>query len=59
MYHKEEIIDGILCYKSSPNDDWHPYTLEALTDKIVSCRKERDAIAEELENIKTKPRYNL
>jgi len=59
MYHKEEIINGILCYKSFPNDEWHPYTLEHITQMMEKYRKERDAIAEELEKIKTKARYNL
>lgn len=40
MYHAEEIINGVLHWKGTPNSPWKPYTLEQLTNKL---EKEREA----------------
>ncbi len=40
MYKREEIINGILCHKSSPDGDWEPYTIEQLSNLVVSQDKE-------------------
>ena len=31
MYYEEKVINGILCFKSSPNGAWIEYSLESLT----------------------------
>ena len=31
MYYEEKVIDGILCWRNSPNGEWNQFTLEALT----------------------------
>lgn len=38
MYHREEIINGVLCYKTTPNGEWIEYTKEQLTAKIEAER---------------------
>lgn len=31
MYYEEKVINGVLCSRSSPDGEWEPFTLEALT----------------------------
>ena len=38
MYYKEEIINGILCYKLTPKGEWHEMTKEQLTKKLMKYR---------------------
>lgn len=33
MYHEEQIINGVLCHRSTPTGEWIPYTVEQLTTK--------------------------
>jgi hypothetical protein len=40
MYYVEEIINGVLCFKSTPNGEWRALTPEQLTDKIVKLRNQ-------------------
>lgn len=43
MYFAEDIIDGILCWRSSPNGVWTPYTLK---DMAVKHEQQRLQISE-------------
>lgn len=47
MYHKEEIINGILCWKGTPNGKWVEYTQEQLTARIEKMKKEIADLREE------------
>lgn len=47
MYYKEEIIDGILCWKGTPNGAWIEKTKEQLTDEIVKLKAEIYRLREE------------
>ena len=40
MYHKEEIINGKLCWKGIPNGEWHEYSQEQLTERIEKMKLE-------------------
>lgn len=42
MYYKEEIINGILCWKGTPNGEWHPVGERELTKRITEL-KAKDA----------------
>lgn len=35
MYYEERVINGVLCCRSSPNDDFRPMSIQALTAKVV------------------------
>lgn len=39
MFREEKIIKGILHYRTSPNSDFKPYTLENLTNKVEMLKK--------------------
>jgi hypothetical protein len=38
MYYEEKIIDGVLCWRSHPKGEWMPFSLEALTKKLMEER---------------------
>ena len=35
MYYDEEIINGVLCYRHTPNGEFKQFTAEELTHKIT------------------------
>ena len=49
MYYKEEVINGVLCFKTTPNGEWKQFTLEQLTNKIVNLKNEVSQLNKELE----------
>ena len=38
MYHAEQVIDGVLCWKGTPEGEWVPYTPQQLTDRLLRIR---------------------
>ena len=36
MYYEEKIINGVLCYRTTPNGEWEQFTLEALSAAYIS-----------------------
>jgi hypothetical protein len=53
MFYEEKIIDGVMHWRSDPNDDFKPYTLEELSlqyqaairelNRLLTNKAERDA----------------
>lgn len=41
MYYEEQVIKGVLSYRSTPTGDWNPLTPEALTQRIMHLEKQR------------------
>ena len=39
MYYAEEIINGVLCFKFTPEGDWIEFSKESLTRVIINLRK--------------------
>lgn len=48
MWYEERIINGVLCFRGTPNGDWHEFTKESLTKDLIEARKK----IEELEAIR-------
>lgn len=40
MYFEEKLINGILCYRSSPKDEFTPYSEEQILDKYLQMKSE-------------------
>lgn len=38
MYYDEQVINGVLCHRSTPNGEWIPFTAESLTLSLVASR---------------------
>ena len=36
MYHEERVIDGILCWRGTPDGEWIQFTPKALTEIIAA-----------------------
>lgn len=49
MYYKEEVIDGVLCFKNTPKGEWIPLDAEQLTRKIVKLQHEVNRLTHKLE----------
>lgn len=37
MYYEEKVIDGILCWRGSPNSAFKQYTTKELTEKLIKA----------------------
>lgn len=42
MYHEEQVIDGVLCHRGTPDGEWEPYTLKALTIALTAERAQNE-----------------
>lgn len=38
LYYEEEIIDGVLCWRSHPKGEWTAFSAEQLTKKLMEER---------------------
>lgn len=38
MYHEEKVINGVLCWRGTPDGEWQQYTPEALTVALTAER---------------------
>jgi hypothetical protein len=48
MYHEEKVINGVLCWRGTPDGEWKQYTAEALTIALTAERsraKDLEALA--------------
>jgi hypothetical protein len=48
MYHEEKVINGVLCWRGTPDGEWQQYTAEALTVALTAERgraKDLEALA--------------
>lgn len=34
MYYDEQVINGVLCHRGTPNGKWIPFTVEQLTARL-------------------------
>lgn len=39
MYYKEEIINGILCFKLTPNGEWKEVSKRVLCERVKEAEK--------------------
>ena len=46
MYYAEEVINGILHYKLSPDAEWKPFSKKALTERVLKLEQEVELLNE-------------
>ena len=53
MYHEEKVINGVLCWRGTPDGEWQKYTPEALTIALTSerARNGNPVLRAELEKV--------
>ena len=39
MYYEEQMINGVMCYRTDPDGEFIPYTLEALSQRYESMQQ--------------------
>jgi hypothetical protein len=49
MYYEEKVIDGVLCWRGNPKDEFKPYTAEELTLRVVRA----EALIDKARNLLT------
>jgi len=48
MYYAEKMIDGILHYKTTPDGDWNPMSIQELSRRVVKAERECQEMGERL-----------
>lgn len=51
MFREEKIINEILHYRTSPDADFKPYTLEKLTNQVEMLKQQQGYSEEEVEKL--------
>ena len=49
MYYKEELINGVLCFRLTPDGEFKPLSSEQLTNTILNLRLEVERLQNRLE----------
>lgn len=52
MYYEEKVVNGVLCYRSGPRDEWTPFTAQQLTDRVVFGEKKAHTFDQARETLK-------
>lgn len=50
MYYEEMVMNGVLCWKNSPNGEWHKFSAEELTNRLI-------AVQDDLQNTSSNSDY--
>jgi hypothetical protein len=53
MYYREEIINGVLCFKTTPSGEWIQIDAARLTARLVKEQNTRGLLVRALENMVT------
>lgn len=40
MYYSEKVIDGVLCWRGTPNGAWTQFTAKALTERLAALAEQ-------------------
>ena len=40
MYYEEKVIDGVLCWRGSPDGEWSRKTTEQLTQMLIDTKRQ-------------------
>jgi len=52
MYYEEKIINGVLSHRSTPDGEWIPFTIEALSIAYISQQSTINSYGFQINNLK-------
>jgi len=52
MYYTEEIINGVLMYKTTPNGAWKQCSIEKMSERIIKMKKEISVLSRQCDTCK-------
>ena len=44
MFYEEQIINGMLMFRHTPDDEWMPYSIEDMSKRIVDIESLNEAL---------------
>ena len=47
MYYEEKIINGVLCYRTTPDDFFRPLSRERMTERIIDLENKLKMVSNE------------
>jgi len=50
MYYDEQVINGVLCHRGTPDGQWIAFTSKELTAKIVELKAEVSSLECQIED---------
>lgn len=51
MYYKEELINGVLCFRLTPDGEFKPIPSEQLTNMVLNLRLEVERLQNRLDGL--------
>lgn len=51
MYYQERVINGVMHYRTGPDDDWQRMTDQQLTDRLLMAKLNLDNALRELRDV--------
>ena len=51
MYYQEQVIDGVLHYKTTPDSSWIPFSATSMTSKYVCSQMLVNELTETVEQL--------
>lgn len=48
MYHEEKVIKDVLCWRGTPNGEWHKFSDNVLTDRLLTSRNHIEELTSRL-----------
>lgn len=57
MFHEEKIINGVLMWRSTPNGEWLPVSLEVVTKRLIEERELARQLQQRVEELSGPPAF--
>lgn len=51
MYYEEKVVNGVLCWRGSPDGEWHPISQTELTMRLVTSTESAYQLLEVCESV--------
>jgi hypothetical protein len=52
MYYEEKLVNGVLCWRNTPNGEWNAFDVREMTRKYLVLKDEHDNIKWQLDGLR-------